>query len=52
VPVRFMDSGAVEVAVGDPGDVDQATLEQVLGRRVELVVGERSVIQDAWRYLR
>jgi len=52
VPVRFMDSGAVEVAVGDPGDVDQGTLEQVLGRRVELVVGERSVIQDAWRYLR
>ena len=52
VPVRFMDSGAVEVAVGDPSDVDQGTLEQVLGRRVELVVGERSVIQDAWRYLR
>jgi type IV pilus assembly protein PilB len=52
VPVRFMDSGAVEVAVGDPSDVDQATLEQVLGRRVEVVVGERSVIQDAWRYLR
>lgn len=52
VPVRFMDSGAVEVAVGDPADVDQATLEQVLGRRVEVVVGERSVIQDAWRYLR
>jgi hypothetical protein len=47
-----MDSGAVEVAVGDPADVDQATLEQVLGRRVEVVVGERSVIQDAWRYLR
>jgi type II secretion system (T2SS) protein E len=52
VPVRFMDSGAVEVAVGDPADVDQAGLEQVLGRRVEVVVGERSVIQDAWRYLR
>jgi type II secretion system (T2SS) protein E len=52
VPVRFMDSGAVEVAVGDPGDVDQGTLEQVLGRRVEVVVGERSVIQDSWRYLR
>ena len=52
VPVRFMDSGAVEVAVGDPADVDQATLEQVLGRRVEVVDGERSVIQDAWRYLR
>jgi type IV pilus assembly protein PilB len=52
VPVRFMDSGAVEVAVGDPADVDHTTLEQVLGRRVEVVVGERSVIQDAWRYLR
>jgi Type II secretion system (T2SS), protein E, N-terminal domain len=52
VPVRFMDSGAVEVAVGDPGDADVASLEQILGRRVELVVGERSVIQDAWRYLR
>jgi hypothetical protein len=52
VPVRFMDSGAVEVAVGDPADIDQAALEQVLGRRVEVVVGERSVIQDAWRYLR
>lgn len=51
VPVRFVDS-AVEVAVGDPADADQAALEQVLGRGVELVVGERSVIQDAWRYLR
>jgi Type II secretion system (T2SS), protein E, N-terminal domain len=52
VPVRFMDSGAIEVAVGDPGDADPCGLEQILGRRVELVVGERSVIQDAWRYLR
>jgi Type II secretion system (T2SS), protein E, N-terminal domain len=52
VPVRFVDSGAIEVAVGDPGDADVAALEQILGRRVELVVGERSVIQDAWRYLR
>jgi Type II secretion system (T2SS), protein E, N-terminal domain len=52
VPVRFMDSGAVEVAVADPADADAAALEQILGRRVELVVGERSVIQDAWRYLR
>jgi Type II secretion system (T2SS), protein E, N-terminal domain len=52
VPVRFMDSGAIEVAVGDPGDADVGALEQILGRRVELVVGERSVIQDAWRYLR
>src|SRR6478672_12999594 len=52
VPVRFVDSGAIEVAVGDPGDADVDALEQILGRRVELVVGERSVIQDAWRYLR
>jgi MSHA biogenesis protein MshE len=52
VPVRMMDSGAIEVAVGDPSDVDLGTLEQILGRRVELVVGERSVIQDAWRYMR
>src|SRR5947207_8186685 len=52
VPVRFMDSGAVEVAVGDPYDADADALQQRLGRRVELVVGERSVIQDAWRYMR
>jgi len=52
VPVRFADYGAIAVAVGDPGDVDVHALEQILGRRVELVVGERSVIQDAWRYLR
>jgi len=52
VPVRFTDSGAVEVAVGDPADADLEALEQILGRRVELVVGERSVIQDSWRYLR
>ena len=52
VPVRFTDSGVMEVAVGDPGDADVQALEQILGRRVELVVGERSVIQDAWRYMR
>ena len=50
VPVRFFESGAVEVAVADPADADIDALEQMLGRRVELVVGERSVIQDAWRY--
>jgi hypothetical protein len=50
--VRCMESGVLEVAVGDPSDADADALEQVLGRRVELVVGERSVIQDAWRYLR
>jgi MSHA biogenesis protein MshE len=52
VPVRLLDSGAIEVAVGDPSDVDVHTLEQILGRGVEVVVGERSVIQDAWRYMR
>lgn len=52
VPVRFLDSGAVEVAVADPSDADLADLEQMLGRPVELVVGERSVIQDAWRHTR
>src|SRR6266576_243248 len=50
VPVRFTDSGAIEVAVGDPGEVDREVLERVLGRGVDLVVGERSAIQDAWRY--
>jgi hypothetical protein len=50
VPVRFLDSGGVEVAVADPADADADALEKILGRRVELVVGERSVIQDAWRY--
>ena len=52
VPVRVSDSGAVEVAIADPTDADVEALQQILGRRVELVVGERSVIQDAWRYLR
>jgi hypothetical protein len=38
------------VAVADPAVVDVADLQQVLGRPVEIAVGERSVIQDAWRY--
>lgn len=50
VPVRFLDSGRMEVAVADPADVDIEVLERVLGRSVDLVVGERSAIQDAWRY--
>jgi hypothetical protein len=50
VPVRFLESGRIEVAVGDPADVDVEVLERVLGRDVDLVVGERSAIQDAWRY--
>jgi len=50
VPVRFLESGAIEVAVADPADVEVVDLEQVLGRPVELAVGERSVIQDAWRH--
>jgi hypothetical protein len=50
VPVRFLESGRLEVAVADPTDADADALERVLGRGVEVVVGERSVIQDAWRY--
>src|SRR3954468_20766223 len=50
VPVRFLDTGRIEVAVGDPADVDIDLLERVLGRGVDLVVGERSAIQEAWRY--
>jgi len=50
VPVRFLESGRMEVAVADPADVDIEVLERVLGRGVDLVVGERSAIQDAWRY--
>jgi MSHA biogenesis protein MshE len=52
VPVRVMDSGVVEVAVGDPGDVDVDAMAQILGRQIEIVVGERSVIQDSWRFMR
>ena len=50
VPVRLLDSGRIEVAVADPADVDVEVLERVLGRSVDIVVGERSAIQDAWRY--
>jgi hypothetical protein len=50
VPIRFMDDGRLEVAVADPADADQETLERILGCRIEIVVGERSAIQDAWRY--
>ncbi len=50
VPVRFMEGGRIEVAVADPGDVDPDAIERILGRSIELVVGERSAIQEAWRY--
>src|SRR5919204_1068861 len=50
VPIRFVDTGRIEVAVADPADADEEALERILGRRVDLVIGERSVIQDAWRY--
>jgi hypothetical protein len=50
VPVRFLEAGRVEVAVADPADADVDALERILGRKVDLVVGERSAIQDAWRY--
>jgi hypothetical protein len=50
VPVRLLDSGRIEVAVADPADVDVEVLERVLGRSVDIAVGERSAIQDAWRH--
>jgi type II secretion system (T2SS) protein E len=50
VPIRFLDGGRVEVAVADPADADVEALERALGRGVDLVVGERAAIQDAWRY--
>src|ERR671935_1567211 len=34
VPVRFLESGALEVAVADPADVDGGDLERMLGRPV------------------
>jgi type II secretion system (T2SS) protein E len=50
VPVRFLESGGIEVAVADPADAEVADLQRILGRPVELAIGERSVIQDAWRH--
>jgi hypothetical protein len=50
VPIRFLDAGRVEVAVADPADAERDALERILGRPVDLVVGERSAIQEAWRY--
>jgi type IV pilus assembly protein PilB len=50
VPVRWLAADRLEVAVADPADADAEALERILGRRVELVVGERSAIQEAWRY--
>jgi hypothetical protein len=50
VPVRFVAGGRIEVAVADPADVDLEALEQILGRGVDVLVGERSAIQEAWRY--
>ncbi|MGB8003922.1 MAG: hypothetical protein WCF27_06625 [Gaiellaceae bacterium] len=50
VPVRFVAGGRIEVAVADPADVDIEALEQILGRGVDVLVGERSAIQEAWRY--
>jgi len=49
VPVRFVGSDAIQVAVADPGDADVEGLEQLLRHRVELAVGERSAIQVSWR---
>jgi type IV pilus assembly protein PilB len=52
VPVRFLGSDRLLVAVADPGDADVAALEAILCMNVTLVVGERSAIQVAWRHLR
>ena len=43
-PSASLDSGRIEVAVADPADVDIEVLERVLGRSVDIVVGERSAI--------
>jgi type IV pilus assembly protein PilB len=50
VPIRYLEGGRIEVAVADPADADAEALERILGLGVDLVVGERSAIQDAWRY--
>jgi len=51
VPVRFVGSSGMLVAVADPADADVAALEGILQHKVTLVVGERSTIQTAWRHL-
>lgn len=51
VPLRIHDAGVV-VAVADPTqDGIVAELESALGRRVELVVAEWSLIEDLWARL-
>lgn len=51
VPVRFVGTDGIQVAIADPTDIDVELLERVLKHRVELVVAERSAIQAAWRGL-
>jgi hypothetical protein len=50
VPVRMLSSGAVMVAVADPGTADVEVLRIAIGREVELVVGDLSAIRNAWRH--
>jgi type IV pilus assembly protein PilB len=50
VPVRVLSSGAVLVAVADPGGADVDVLRITIGRDVSIVVGDLSAIRNAWRY--
>jgi Type II secretion system (T2SS), protein E, N-terminal domain len=50
VPVRVLSSGAVLVAVADPGAADIEVLRIAIGRDVEVVVGDLSAIRNAWRH--
>jgi type IV pilus assembly protein PilB len=47
LPLRLRDDSVV-VAVSDPTQDLVAELEKALGRRIELVVAEWSLIRDAW----
>jgi type IV pilus assembly protein PilB len=51
VPVRFVGTDGIQVAIADPTDIDLELLERVLKHRVQLVVAERTAIQAAWRGL-
>ena len=50
VPVRVLSSGAVLVAVADPGAADVEVLRIAIGRDVEVVVSDLSAIRNAWRH--
>lgn len=50
IPIRFDTNGLV-VAVADPAEAPRVTLVAETGMRVELCIGEASVIVNAWRRL-